>query len=345
MAKKNIFLSIIIPSFNTQATIDKTLSSVFSNSFKKAFEVIVVDDASTDNTLKIIRKYNVRVLKNKINSGPAYSRNVGAQKSRGRLLLFLDSDVVLRRNTIRNLVSHYEKVKRGGKECVCGCYFEKKPVNKGFGPELNALHYYYLLEKNIALYSSSGILSDNVFPSFCGLISKKVFFNLGGFNEKYKIAGGEEHDLGFRLQIKQIPIYILLNSPVSHHFRPLLKMIKVHFKRGINYLITEKKYPQKKICYGVNATEAFNFFLPFLTVFSLISSIIWRPLFLLAFLLLLFHLFFYREFYAKYVLTNKGLFFLIKTIPAMQLIYFSKFCAVAFALFLIYIIRRQEILF
>lgn len=343
--KKNIFLSIIIPSYNSQATINQTLSSLFLSSFKQPFEVIVVDDASTDDSLKVIRKYPLRILKNKTTSGPSYTRNLGAKKSRGELLLFLDSDVVLKKDTLKKIINFYQKNISEGRECVCGGYFAKDSINKGFGPELAALHYHYRFHKSADLFKLNGALRESSFPSLCGLISKKVFLKIGMFDENFKIPAGEDHDLGFRLDAKKNPIFILLNCPVSHHFPSFFKSISNFFKRGVNFLIIDKKYPQKKICYGVDRLEATNFLLSSLFILFLAGAFVIPKLFWLSLLLLFFHLFLYRRFYVQEILFYKGLFFLMKAIPAMQVIYLSKFMAAIFGLFLIYFFKRSKPLF
>lgn len=339
--KKPIAISIIIPFYNSQKTLEKTLSSLFASSFNRPFEVIAVDDASTDNSPEIAKKYKVKLYSNNKNLGPASSRNLGAKKSQGKLLLFLDADIKLKKTTLKNLVSFYEKKKKQGKDCICGGYFEKKSLNKGFGPELNALHSYYLFSQSAIKHHSQKILPESAFPSFCGLISRKTFFKIGPFDEKYKIAGGEEHNLGFKLQRQKIPIYILLNCPVSHHFRPLFKMLKVHFQRGINFLMTKKNYPQPVTCYGINSTEALNFLFSLLSFTFLALSLLLPPLLPLSLISLLLHLFFYQRFYFQYLLADKNHLFLLKAIFAMQLLYLAKALSSATALFLIYIIKKD----
>ncbi|MBI4845999.1 MAG: glycosyltransferase [Candidatus Omnitrophica bacterium] len=89
-------ISVIIPAFNCVKYIRQTLDSALSQDYEN-FEIICVDDGSTDNTLNILREYSrkfpdkVNVLTQK-NSGPAAARNLGIKKSRGEFVAFLDSD-------------------------------------------------------------------------------------------------------------------------------------------------------------------------------------------------------------------------------------------------------------
>jgi len=88
-------ISIIIPTFNREKFIDKTLSSVFSTNDDN-IEVIVVDNASTDNTLKKINNYcedpRLKILVNEYNRERSYSRNLGMKHATGDFIAFLDSD-------------------------------------------------------------------------------------------------------------------------------------------------------------------------------------------------------------------------------------------------------------
>jgi glycosyltransferase involved in cell wall biosynthesis len=91
---KKPLVSVVIPIYNSKSWILETLNSVFEQTYDK-FEVIIVDDGSTDKTREILDKY---IKKNKIkyfyqkNKGPAAARNLGASKAKGKYIAFLDSD-------------------------------------------------------------------------------------------------------------------------------------------------------------------------------------------------------------------------------------------------------------
>ena len=86
-------ISVIIPTYNRSATLERAIQSVLNQSFP-ALEIIVVDDASTDNTSEILEKYSekIHLIINQRNSGVSFSRNAGIQKARGEWIAFLDSD-------------------------------------------------------------------------------------------------------------------------------------------------------------------------------------------------------------------------------------------------------------
>ena len=100
---KKPFVSIIITTFNEQKYIDRCLSSIFKNKFKN-FEIIIVDDASTDNTAKIIRKYPVKFFRLKKNYGAAFAKNFAIKKSRSSLIFFIDADATLQKDALTKMI-------------------------------------------------------------------------------------------------------------------------------------------------------------------------------------------------------------------------------------------------
>lgn len=90
----NDLVSIITPSYNTAAYIGNTIRSVLAQTYPN-WEMIIVDDCSTDNTDEVVAAFHdsrIRYLKNKQNSGAAISRNRALREAKGRWIAFLDSD-------------------------------------------------------------------------------------------------------------------------------------------------------------------------------------------------------------------------------------------------------------
>ena len=93
--------SIIIPVYNIEQYIKECLDSVFNQSFKD-FEVIVVNDGTKDNSMDIVKNYNVKIIKKK-NKGLSSARNHGVQLAKGKYILFLDSDDYLEKDTLKEI--------------------------------------------------------------------------------------------------------------------------------------------------------------------------------------------------------------------------------------------------
>src|SRR5687768_16831644 len=109
--KMKELISIIITTKNEQAVIETLLSSIFLQTYKN-IEVILVDNNSKDNTLKIPKKFDVKIY----TIGPERSaqRNFGAKKSKGKYLLFLDADMELTSDVLNDCI---RVVKQKG---ICG---------------------------------------------------------------------------------------------------------------------------------------------------------------------------------------------------------------------------------
>ncbi|MBI2467114.1 MAG: glycosyltransferase family 2 protein [Candidatus Rokubacteria bacterium] len=85
--------SVVIPAYDAEATLPACLAALARQSLApERFEVIVVDDGSTDATAQVAERAGVRVVRLPANAGPAAARNRGAQAARGEVLVFTDAD-------------------------------------------------------------------------------------------------------------------------------------------------------------------------------------------------------------------------------------------------------------
>lgn len=97
---KLVLVSVIIPTYNSSKTIERTLDSVFEQDYVN-IEVIVVNDGSVDNTEDVLKKYKNRITYFKqANSGVSAARNLGFEKSKGNYIQYLDADDLLEKNKI-----------------------------------------------------------------------------------------------------------------------------------------------------------------------------------------------------------------------------------------------------
>ena len=108
----NIMISVIIPVFNVEKYLFTCLNSVLRQTYQD-FEIICVDDASTDSSLGILEYFvqkdsRVKILKNEINRGPGFSRNLGLEAAKGKYISFLDGDDFLSPNAFEILTKKAE---------------------------------------------------------------------------------------------------------------------------------------------------------------------------------------------------------------------------------------------
>ncbi len=102
---KSPLVSVVIPTFNEEKYIENTLKSLKNQTYSP-LEIIVVDSFSTDNTLKIVKKYTNKIFKK--NTNIAEAKNMGAAHANGYVLVFLDADTVLSTNWIGKAVKNLE---------------------------------------------------------------------------------------------------------------------------------------------------------------------------------------------------------------------------------------------
>lgn len=109
----SVKISVIIPVFNCAKYLDTCITSVLMQDYQD-YEIICIDDKSTDNSLSILKKYakndnRIKLLINEINRGPGYSRNKALTIAKGKYIFFLDSDDWVDLNTFETLVKIAEK--------------------------------------------------------------------------------------------------------------------------------------------------------------------------------------------------------------------------------------------
>ena len=121
-------LSVIIPAFNAENTIERCLKSICNQTYKK-LEIIVVDDASTDGTSDVVQKLmrvdsRIRLIKNNKNSGSGFSRNIAINLAKGSYITFVDSDDYLSDNNFYFLC--IQKLNWTRSDCVITPYLRSK---------------------------------------------------------------------------------------------------------------------------------------------------------------------------------------------------------------------------
>lgn len=211
-------VSVIIPMFNAGNTIRDCLASVYHSPYKN-FEVIVVDDRSSDDSVKIAKQFRCTVIELQENRGPAVARNAGARKAKGEVLLFVDADTQMFPSTIGQAVS---SLSQPGIDAVGGIY-DKTPLNPGFFAQYYALVKYFVM-------ADKGIERYNVFPSQCAAIKKEVFLALGGFKDLRSGMDIENEEFGMRLA-RDHAIAINRDFMVKHYFGNFKKLMYIYNHR------------------------------------------------------------------------------------------------------------------
>lgn len=104
-------VSILIPVWNEEKSIERTLKSILSSNYpKEKFEVIVIDDGSTDESLKIAKRFRSNIVKvySKENGGKGSALNFGIKKSKGEIIFSMDADTFVEPRTVKNMVRFFK---------------------------------------------------------------------------------------------------------------------------------------------------------------------------------------------------------------------------------------------
>lgn len=189
----NLSFSFIIPVFNRPNEIKELLQSLVSQTFTKPFEIVIVEDGSTNSSEGIVETFNdslnISYFKKK-NSGPGDSRNYGMERATGNYFIVLDSDCILPPNYLK-------EVERSLDKNFVHCYGGPDAAHESFTITQKAINY-----AMTSIFSTGGIRggksSITKFQprSFNMGISKEVFKKVGGYG---KIHPGEDPDLTIRI--------------------------------------------------------------------------------------------------------------------------------------------------
>ena len=189
----NLSFSFIIPVFNRPNEIKELLQSLVSQTFTKPFEIVIVEDGSTNSSEGIVETFNdslnISYFKNE-NSGPGDSRNYGMERATGNYFIVLDSDCILPPNYLK-------EVERSLDKNFVHCYGGPDAAHESFTITQKAINY-----AMTSIFSTGGIRggksSITKFQprSFNMGISKEVFKKVGGYG---KIHPGEDPDLTIRI--------------------------------------------------------------------------------------------------------------------------------------------------
>jgi len=193
--KEKPLVSVIIPSYNRARVLPRAINSVLNQTYSN-FELIIIDDRSTDNTKEILKKYSekdkrIRYMKNKHKKGPGGARNQGLEVSKGKYIAFLDSDDEWSKDHIKSSVDIIEKTNIFACASLCrketDGKFEIQPKKEGIKAAIKISKDLLLMKKE----SFEERVIDNKFYC-CHLntfvFKKEILRKIGTFNENLPAA-------------------------------------------------------------------------------------------------------------------------------------------------------------
>lgn len=233
-------ISVIIPVFNCEKYVSEAVESVLLQTYQD-FEVIVVNDGSTDNTEEVLKAYFDRIIYiYQENKGIAAARNTGIRASKGKYLAFLDSDDI------------WEKDKLDGQVIFLNTNKEFDLVYEDYIPfnDKGLIRDHFSILKDFPRPSGNifkPLILSTLFPTSTVIVKRDVLDDLGIFDESFKM--GEDYELWLRIAGKYNIGYLKQRLVrVRYHQKSITKVTKV-FEKPWEIRAIEKAldiYPKEK---------------------------------------------------------------------------------------------------
>jgi len=271
-----MLISVVIPTYNRLPILRKCLDALENqvlNDKIKNFEIVIVDDGSTDGTVDWIRNniqtYPHLILFEQSHGGPALGRNLGVEKSKGDLIVFIDSDLVVDKHFLKNHVDSLSKAwkKLGNRKCFT------------YGAVINTSNFYNPNSEPFKLQD----MSWAYFATGNVAIDKKVLEISGLFDTSFRLYGWEDLELGERLRNMGVKL-IKCPRAIGYHWHPALtldqipQLIRIEKERAKMGLIFYRKHPTLRVKLIIQYTLFHLCLWEFLTFGGLINTNTLRPL-------------------------------------------------------------------
>lgn len=231
-------VSVIVPAYNSERTIKRCIDSLLNIDYQN-YEIIVVDDGSSDKTKDVLLGFKERIrLIQSQHFGPSKCRNIATKEAKGDLVAFTDSDCLVHKNWLKELVKGFTQDKVAG---VGGIQLSPDDETN-FGRKVQTffeltgfLGGYIKDKKNRELT----VVPHN--PSCNAIYRKEVFLRIGGFDEG--LWPCEDVDLDYRLK-KNGFIFMFNPKAIVYHYRPqsIKALLKMMSRYGYVQGILTKRY-------------------------------------------------------------------------------------------------------
>lgn len=210
-------VSIIILTYNSSRYIENLLASL--KDFRKGAEILVVDNDSKDDTVRFVRKFNdIQILETGKNLGFAKGINYGAGKAKGKYLLFINPDAVIKSGELNDMVSHFRE---NGKIAVLG----GKMIGEGGAVEKSVGKFFNLKETMLMVFGLDEIFGGRYSPEKFSKVDfvsggfmmarADLFKKLNGFDEIFFMYV-EDMEFCYRVKKAGYSVYFTPEVSISH---------------------------------------------------------------------------------------------------------------------------------
>lgn len=187
----DVRVTFVIPAYNEERYLPSVLGAIRSHIHQIAYELILIDNGSSDNTVSIAKAHGARILEDSSKSIGGL-RNLGAGAARGKYLVFLDADVVLRPSWENEFLRVLDELESNN-QVITGSRYGVRDH-----PSWIEKHWFLPMTREKAKYINAGHL----------IVSRDVFLKVGGFDESLRT--GEDYELCMRAKAQGISI---VNNP------------------------------------------------------------------------------------------------------------------------------------
>lgn len=271
-------ITVVMPVYNAEKLLGECLEALRANVDVDA-EILIVDDSSTDRSREIAASYGCRVIPSGGRLGPAGARNKGAQEATGDIIFFVDSDVMVRPDTLRRLVEAFADPSLDGVIAVQAPKMRFRNICS--------------LYKNLWMYWTYARRAGEDVPLFyttAAAIRRQAFIDSGGFDLNYANPNVEDTDFGQKLGQMGYRIRILPDLEVEHvKGYDLAGLLRVDYLRSV--ALARLKLRKRADTMGQNDTSvplAYMLSVPLsgLVVLLLLGALVFQsmPLLISAFL-------------------------------------------------------------
>lgn len=238
-------VSIIIPTYNRKEILREALEFLFNQSYpKENYEIVIVDDGSTDGTEKMINSLSPPcrlVYLHQDRKGPAIARNLGIKNARGKIIVFIDSDIFSSPDFINEHVKFH---RRFGDVVVSGPTVRTDKLKDVFS-DIKRRKF-----RESLAWSGPSLITSNL------SVKKEFLLKVGGFDGEFVGMGWHDWELGLRL--KKLGLEVKRNvETIVYHYKRKRRLSDIPFlceKRrgqGINAVLYYKKHPSLKVKLGI----------------------------------------------------------------------------------------------
>jgi glycosyltransferase involved in cell wall biosynthesis len=310
-------LSVVIPVHDGEDVLPRCLRGLRDSVGVEPFEVVVVDDGSTDASARIAESSPAHVVRRE-RCGPAAARNAGAIAAEGEIVFFLDADVAVHRDTLARALSRFDA--DPSLAALFGSY-DDRPEAPGLVSQFRNLLHHFVHQR--------GDFKDDIRPARtfwtgCGAIRKRAFLDHGGFDpDLYRRPAIEDIELGYRITRSGGRI-VLARDVLAKHLKrwTFLDVIRTDvFRRGIPWMLLMLRTRVEETDLNVDRSGRLSVAATGLGGLTLTGVIAWPPLALVAVVCVACVVGLNRGFYA-FLARRKGLPFAAACLP-LHLVYFA----------------------